>query len=170
MNTRYHPELFGTIKELPLSFGYHIIHPNAISRFLSARKQKEETVIVKTPILPGRVRKVPKSFSWIDYQLFSEGHIERCSHAAGNLFLVCVGDDKRLSDYGKQTIMKKLPMDQHTFENARSDLILMCFVAWQKPLYQVLCLEPASEQNYRRTGSIMGLGDILKNPMEVCHD
>lgn len=129
-------------------------------------------MIVKTPILPGQVRQVPKSFSWLDHRLVSAGHIEHCSHASGilYLFLVCVGDDKGLSYYGDQTIMKKLSMDQNTFENARSDLLRLHLVAWQKPLYQVLCLEPASNQKYRRTGAPMGLKEIFKNAMEGCHD
>lgn len=124
-------------------------------------------MIVKTPILPGRVRMVPKSFSWIDHRLVSDGHIERCSHAAGilYLFLVCVGDDKGVSYYGEQTIIKKLSMKPDIFENARSDLVHMGLVAWQKPFYQVLCLEPARMD--RRTGSPMGLGDILKKAMEA---
>ena len=119
-------------------------------------------MIVKTPILPEQVRKVPKSFSWIDHRLVSDRHIERCSHAAGMLylFLVCVGDDRGLSYYGDQTLMTKLSMDMHTFENARSDLIRADLIAWQKPLYQVLCLEPVVKS--RAIASPMGLGDILK--------
>ena len=126
-------------------------------------------MIAKTPVLPERVRKVPKSFSWIDHRLVSDRHIERCSHAAGMLylFLVCVSDDKGLSYYGDQSLKKKLSMDQAILEAARSDLIRMGLIAWQKPLYQVLCLGPMVDQ---RTGSPMRLGDILKHAMEVCHD
>jgi len=123
--------------------------------------------MVKTPFLPGRVRKVPKSFSWIDHRLVSDGHIERCSHAAGilYLFLVCVGDDKGISYYGDQTLMKKLSIEPDTFENTRADLIRMGLVAWQKPLYQVLSLKPFGQD--LRTGSLMGLGDIIKKAIEV---
>ena len=120
-------------------------------------------MIVKSPILPKRVRKVPKGFSWIDHRLVSDGHIDRCSHEAGALylFLVCVGDDKGLSYYGDRSIMQKLSMDQKTLQTARSDLIRNALIAWQKPIYQVLCLTPAHES--RRGGSAMSLGDILKN-------
>jgi hypothetical protein len=59
-------------------------------------------------------------------------------------------------------------MDQSMFENARDDLISKDLIAWQKPLYQVLCLGP--EKKVRRNGSPMGLGDILRTAMEVCHD
>jgi hypothetical protein len=127
-------------------------------------------MVAKTPILPERVRKVPKSFSWIDHRLVSDKHIESISHAAGMLylFLVCVGDDKGLSYYGDQSLMEKLAMDQDMLEDARTDLIRKGLIAWQKPLYQVLCLEP--EKKVRRSGSPMGLGDILKQAMEACHD
>ncbi len=123
-------------------------------------------MIVKTPILPERVRKVPQSFSWIDHRLVRDRYIERCSHAAGilYLFLVCVGDDKGLSYYGDQTLMTELSMDTDTFENARSDLIRSGLIAWQKPLYQVLCLEPVTPR--RSMASPMGLGDILKRAMK----
>ena len=127
-------------------------------------------MISKTTILPERVRKVPKSFSWIDHRLVSDKHIEDLSHAAGMLylFLVCVGDDKGLSYYGDQSLMKKLTMDQDMFETARTELICKDLVAWQKPLYQVLCLGP--EKKVRRNGTPMELREILKSAMEACHD
>lgn len=127
-------------------------------------------MIVKKPILPGRVRKVPKSFSWIDHRLVSDGYIDQCSYAAGALylFLVCVGDDKGLSYYGDVSIMGKLSMDAPVFEPARSELIGKGLIAWQKPLYQVLCLEPAIQK--REPAMAMGLGDILKKAMEVTGD
>lgn len=127
-------------------------------------------MIVKTPILPNRVRKVPKSFSWIDHRLVSDRHIEGCSHTAATLylFLVCVGDDKGLSYYGDQSIMKKLSMDNQTLQDARSELIRNGLLAWQKPIYQVLCLVPVHK--HPRAGSAISLGDILKNAMGVSND
>jgi len=35
-------------------------------------------------------------------------------------------------------------MDQQTLQTARSDLIRNELLAWQKPIYQVLCLEPVN--------------------------
>jgi hypothetical protein len=129
-------------------------------------------MIGKSPILPKRVRKVPKSFSWIDHRLVSDRHIELCSHAAATLylFLVCVGDDKGLSYYGDKSLMSKLSMDQQTLKNARSDLIRNGLLEWQKPIYQVLSLEPFGDRKTQRTGSPMSLGDVLKNAMEVKND
>lgn len=109
---------------------------------------------------------MPQSFSWIDHRLVSDRYIEQCSHAAGMLylFLVCVGDDKGLSYYGDQTLMIKLSMDTDTFENARFDLVRSGLIAWQKPLYQVLCLEPVARS--RSMAFPMGLGEILKKAMK----
>ncbi len=124
-------------------------------------------MIVKSPVLPNLVRKIPESFSWIDHRLVSDKHIDLCSHAAAALylFLICVGDDKGLSYYGDNSIMIKLSMDQQTLQTARSDLMLNALIAWQKPIYQVLCLVPAHKR--RRAGTVMSLGDVLKNAMEV---
>jgi len=118
-------------------------------------------VIVKSTILKQRVRKVPKSFSWVDHRLVRDRHIELCTHsqAALYLFLVCVADDKGLSYYGDPSIMKNLDMDQQALDQARSGLIKNSLIAWQKPVYQVLSLEPVQQSN--RAGSMMSLKDIL---------
>jgi len=112
------------------------------------------------------VRKVPKSFSWIDHRLVSDRHIDLCSHAAATLylFLVCVGDEKGISYYGDPSIMDKLSMDRQVLNTARSELIKNSLIAWQKPIYQVLCLEP--DLKGRCVGSATSLGDILKKAME----
>lgn len=121
-------------------------------------------MIAKSPILPERVRKIPRSFSWVDHRLISHNHIDQCSHAAAALylFLLCAADDKGISYYGDKSIMKKLSMDQKTLQQARSDLTRFGLLAWQKPLYQVLDLEPVQQ----RMGSVMRLGDILNKAME----
>jgi hypothetical protein len=49
-------------------------------------------------------------------------------------------------------------MDQQALNKARSGLIKNSLIAWQKPVYQVLSLEP---QAPNRTGSLMRLRDIL---------
>ena len=118
-------------------------------------------MIVKAPILKSRIRKVPKSFSWVDHRLVRDRHIENVSHsqAALYLFLVCVADDKGLSFYGDTSLKAKLGMDQATLDQARSGLIKHSLIAWKKPIYQVLSLEPV--QNDHRTGSMMSLKDIL---------
>jgi hypothetical protein len=118
-------------------------------------------VIVKTPVLKNRIRKVPKSFSWLDHRLVRDRYLENLNHgqAALYLFLVCVADDKGLSYYGDPALMKKLGMNQACLNEARSGLIRNHLIAWQKPIYQVLSLEPARDDT--RTGTMMSLQDIL---------
>jgi hypothetical protein len=57
-------------------------------------------------------------------------------------------------------------MDQQSLQNARSDLMQKGLLAWQKPIYQILCLEPVAAGEKRCKGSVMSLGDILKQAME----
>ena len=118
-------------------------------------------MIVKTPVFKKRIRKVPKSFSWLDHRLVRDRHIENLSHsqAALYLFLVCVADNMGLSFYGDPALMKKLGMDHTTLDEARTGLIKNGLIAWQKPIYQVLSLEPTACDV--RTGSMMSLKDIL---------
>lgn len=118
-------------------------------------------MIVKSPILKQRIRKVPKSFSWVDHRLVRDRHIENCSHsqAALYLFLVCVADNQGLSFYGDPALMAKLSMDQTTLDQARSALVTNSLIAWQRPIYQVLSLEPLRRDN--RAGSMICLRDIL---------
>ena len=118
-------------------------------------------MIVKTPVLEQRIRKIPRSFSWVDHRLVKDRHIENCNHsqAALYLFLVCVADDKGLSYYGDAALMAKLDMNQTTLDKARSGLVKNDLIAWQKPIYQVLSLEPLPRAD--RCGTLMSLKDIL---------
>ena len=116
-------------------------------------------MIVKTPVLQQRIRKIPRSFSWVDHRLVRDRHIENLSHSQASLylFLVCVADDKGLSYYGDPALMAKLNMNQATLDHARSGLIQNDLIAWQKPIYQVLSLEPIPD----RSGTLTSLKDIL---------
>jgi len=118
-------------------------------------------MIAKTPVLKQRIRKIPRSFSWVDHRLVRDRHIENLSHsqAALYLFLVCVADDKGLSYYGDPALMAKLHMDQGSLDRARSGLIKNDLIAWQQPIYQVLGLEPLPKDD--RCEKLMSLKEIL---------
>ena len=119
----------------------------------------------KSPILPERLRKVPKQFSWLDHRLVRDRHIEACSHpaAALYLFLVTVGDGMGLSYYGDESIMKRLSMDQSTLASARGNLIRIGLIAWKRPLYQVLSLDVHQPDVPRQAAPRpLSLGEILK--------
>lgn len=75
------------------------------------------------------------------------------------MFLICVADNQGLSFYGDPALMAKLNMDQATLDQARSGLIRNSLIAWQRPIYQVLSLEPPCQDN--RAGSMISLRDIL---------
>lgn len=101
-------------------------------------------MIEKQPLFAHRVRKVPKQFSWLDHRLVRDRHIEHCTHAAAALylFLVTVADEQGLSYYSDPSLMKRLSMDQNTLAAARQNLIHIGLIGYQKPLYQVLALDP----------------------------
>jgi hypothetical protein len=93
-------------------------------------------MIEKVPIHSHRVRKVPEQFSWLDHRLVRDRYIDHCTHqaAALYLFLVTVADGEGLSYYSD------------------SSLIGLQLIAYVKPLYQVLPLDPEVQAEARRTG------------------
>lgn len=100
-------------------------------------------MVSKIPIIPHRVRSVPRQFSWVDHRLVRDRRIDHCSHpaAALYLFLVTVGDAKGISYYADASIMRRLSMDPSTLQQARENLVHAGLIAWKKPLYQVLSLD-----------------------------
>jgi hypothetical protein len=118
-------------------------------------------MIVKEPVMKNRIRKIPKSFSWIDHRLVRQRYITSCSHeqSALYLFLVCVADARGLSYYADKSIMKQLNMDVESLLKARSGLIKNNLIAWQEPIYQVLSLEPRIIP--RGSGQMMSLAEVL---------
>lgn len=105
-------------------------------------------MIRKLPICRKRIRKVPGQFSWVDQRLVRGRFIESITHpaAALYLFLVTVADSKGLSYYSDASIMTRLSMDFPTLEGARRCLIAGDLIAYKKPLYQVLSLDPLIER------------------------
>jgi hypothetical protein len=105
-------------------------------------------MIRKHPICRKRIRKVPGQFSWVDQRLVRDRFIEAITHpgAALYLFLVTVADVRGLSYYSDVSIMRRLSMDLPTLEGARRCLIAGDLIAYEKPLYQVLSLDPVIER------------------------
>ena len=101
---------------------------------------------MKTRVLnPERLRKVPAQFSWIDHRLVQENYFVRCEHSAWALylFLTSVGDVQGLSYYSDASLMRRLNLDALRLSASRQQLIQAGLIAYEKPLYQVLSLEPA---------------------------
>lgn len=117
----------------------------------------------KRVLNPERLRKVPSQFSWIDHRLVRENYFLRCDHAAWALylFLTSVADAEGLSYYSDASLMRRLKMDQVGLSASRQQLVQAELIAYEKPLYQVLSLEPAGAA---RSGSV-SVGDILRKAL-----
>lgn len=134
-------------------------------------------MVQKHLIYPQRVRKIPKTFSWLDHRLVSDHYIERLSHpaAALYLFLVTVADARGLSYYSDRAVSQRLDMDAITLAQARNELIRIGLIAYQKPLYQVLALDtPIETANGsacavhadRYPGNLQSVAEIFKQITE----
>ncbi len=93
-----------------------------------------------------RIRRVPKTFSWVDHRLVRKRRIDgRTPQAlALYLFLLTVADADGLSWWGEAAIMERLGLDQSWFRTARAELESSELIAYRRPVYQVLDLGGAS--------------------------
>jgi hypothetical protein len=109
---------------------------------------------------PERLRKVPPQFSWIDHRLVRENYFVRCDHSAWTLylFLTSVADAEGLSYYSDASLMRQLKMDGLGLSASRQQLVQAGLIAYEKPFYQVLSLEPL---NSVRSGPIQ-VGQLLR--------
>lgn len=98
----------------------------------------------KRVLRPDRLRQIPAQFSWIDQRLVGDRHTEGCDvHAlALYLVLVTVADAQGLSYYGEASLARLLSMPAARLQEARADLIRLGLIAFERPLYQVLSLDP----------------------------
>ena len=122
---------------------------------------------IKTLLCPRRGRKVPAQFSWVDQRLVRDRHICRCEPEALALYLllVTVADAEGLSYYSDSTAAQLLSMEQATLRRARRDLVAAGLIAYRKPLYQVLSLDPADrdpDAGTPRADGPASFGEILK--------
>ena len=125
-------------------------------------------MIKKFPVCPEKVRKVPERFSWIDQRLIRDGHIDRLNpdSAALYLFLVTVADALGLSYYSDGSVCERLSMDALALEEARRKLVATGLLAYKKPIYQVLSLEPPEPPKVPTASEPMSIGRILQQMKE----
>ncbi len=125
----------------------------------------------KRLLVPSRVRRVPRQFSWVDQRLVREHHIERCNveSLALYLFLITVADAQGLSYYGDSSIGRILSLSSERLLRAREALIGAELIAYEAPLYQVLSLDsppattplPTSPPTHSRSpGAARGLRSL----------
>jgi hypothetical protein len=128
-------------------------------------------VIRKRVLCPQQLRKVPEQFSWIDHRLVRDRHIagKSAEALALYLFLLTVADGQGLSYYSDAGIGKLLPLDAPALARARQELIRAGLIAYEKPLYQVLCLDKpdpttaCSTTSGPRLGVPQTLGEIIRD-------
>jgi hypothetical protein len=105
---------------------------------------------------PQRVRRIERSFAWIDHRLLRNGHLAVMTHAdqALYLFLVLAADRNGVSFYRKEKICEILGLDWEQFEVARDRLIEQDLLAFQSYCatspnghYQVLALDDSPRRS-----------------------
>jgi hypothetical protein len=128
----------------------------------------------KRLLVPSRVRRVPRQFSWVDQRLVRDHHIEHCdpSALALYLFLVTVADARGLSYYADGSIGRVLSLSPERLAAARKALIRVGLIAYEPPLYQVLELEPPSVPTApakacspRGAGELKALREVLRQAL-----
>ena len=136
-------------------------------------------MIIKRPIRPERLRQVPPGFSWVDHRLVRQDLISRCGHGALALylFLVTVADAQGLSYYSDAALCRRLHMSPSDLAEARRQLARSELIAFAKPLYQVLSLDPApapalpadpaKANEPSRSGQPQSAGDILRRVLQA---
>ena len=94
------------------------------------------------------LRRVPTRFSWVDHQLIHARLLCGTDSAtwALYLFLVTVGDEHGLSYYSDASVSSHLNLSGQAVRKARGQLLERRLIAWQTPLYQVLCLQGRQQQ------------------------
>jgi len=87
---------------------------------------------------PKRLRKIEKSFAWIDHRLLRSGYLPVMTHQDQSLylFLVLAADRNGVSFYRKEKICDLLGMDFAQFDVARDRLIDLKLIAFEQ--YSVL--------------------------------
>ncbi len=131
----------------------------------------------KRLLVPSRVRRVPRQFSWVDQRLVRDNHIAHC-HAealALYLFLITVADAQGLSYYGDRSIGRRLSLPSERLTRAREALIVAGLIAYETPLYQVLALDaspptapPAKARSPRGAGELRSLREVLHQALGEC--
>lgn len=94
-----------------------------------------------------------------------ENYFVRCDHAAWALylFLASVADAQGLSYYSDGSLLRHLHLDGLALAASRRQLVQAGLIAYERPLYQVLSLEPPA-LGATRSGPIR-VGDLLRQVM-----
>jgi hypothetical protein len=128
----------------------------------------------KRLLIPSRVRRVPRQFSWVDQRLVRDHHIERCepSALALYLFLITVADAQGLSYYADSSTSRLLSLSLEQLAQARETLIRARLIAYEAPMYQVLALDqirapaPPAKAHSSASGELRSMREVLRQALE----
>jgi len=97
----------------------------------------------REPILPERVRALPRHFAWADHRL--RDRLDRFSleEIALLFFLHLAADKTGCSFWSDSTIAGRLGLKEGDVTQARYGLLAKGLIAYRYPLYQLLPLEDA---------------------------
>jgi hypothetical protein len=100
----------------------------------------------RQPIRPERVRRIPRSFSWIDRDLLHHGHLKRLTQHEILLyfFLVLVAGPEGTSFWSHARIGELLGLEVGELLEALRGLLRHDLVAFSYPTFQVLSLPEGS--------------------------
>jgi hypothetical protein len=117
--------------------------------------------VIKRVLCRERLRKVPAQFNWVDHRLVRDRRLCGLSAQALALylFLLTVADAAGLSYYSDAAISRLLPLDEAALLRARQELMAAQLIAYQKPLYQVLSLDPPREAQHEA----QSIGQVLQS-------
>ncbi len=99
---------------------------------------------------PQKIRKIERSFAWIDHRLMRNGFVAVMTHRdlALYMFLILVADRNGISFYRKEKICETVSLDFNQFEIAKDRLVNMKLIAFEgysvlspNGYYQVLSIE-----------------------------
>jgi hypothetical protein len=122
----------------------------------------------KYPIDPARIRHLPPRFSWLDQRLVTERRLQDCprSSQALYLFLAVVSDCQGLSYYSDKSIRSQLAMEQDELLAARKGLLEATLILFERPLYQLLSLDPLKADSRQRAACTLRLSDLIRLPTQ----
>ena len=95
----------------------------------------------REPVLPDRVRVLPRHFAWVDHRLRDRLWTLTPVEMALLFFLHLVADRSGLSFWADSTIAKKLGLKEGDVIEARYGLVAKGFIAYRYPLFQILPIE-----------------------------
>ncbi|NLB70165.1 MAG: hypothetical protein GX804_10900 [Lentisphaerae bacterium] len=105
----------------------------------------------------------------MDQRLVRDGYFERLDvySLALYLFLLTVSNADGLSWYCEERLCRELGCELSLLRSAHSELCSAGLIAWKRPLYQVLGLEPLSEvaseaisRNIKPSGACRNAGPV----------